>query len=100
MISPDIIAQIGRQIAEALPQTAKNTQQEIEKNIRAILQIAISKLDLVSRDEFDAQVAVLKRTRGKLEQMELTLSQLEAEIAKKKTTRKKSPTKKPTAGKP
>ena len=94
MITPEVIAQSGRQIAAALPQTAKETQQEIEKNVRAILQATISKLDLVSRDEFDAQLVVLKRTRVKLEQMELTLSKLEQEIAQKKTTRKKSSTKK------
>jgi len=100
MITPEIIAQIGRQIATALPQTAKDTQQEIEKNVRAILQATINKLDLVSRDEFDAQLVVLKRTREKLEQMELTLSKLEQEIAQKKTTRKKSSTKKPAEAKP
>ena len=99
MITPEIVAQIGRQIASVLPQTAKDTQQEIEKNVRAILQATISKLDLVSRDELDAQVAVLKRTREKLEQMELTLSRLEQEITQKKTTRKKAPAKKTVGNK-
>ena len=92
MITPETISQIGRQIMEALPESAKQTQHEIEKNIRAILQSTISKLDLVSRDEFDAQVAVLMRTREKLEQMELTLSRLEKEVIPK-PARKKSPSK-------
>lgn len=82
MINADIITQIGRQIADAIPESAKATQQEIEKNIRAVLQSAISKLDLVSRDEFDAQVEVLKRTRSKLDQMELTISALEQKVNK------------------
>lgn len=96
MITPEVITQIGRQIVDSLPQTAKNTQREIEKNVRAILQSAIGKLDLMSRDEFDAQVAVLKRTREKLEQMELAISQLEQQAASKKTTRKKAPAKRTT----
>lgn len=90
MINADIITQIGKQIAEAIPESAKATQQEIEKNIRAVLQSAISKLDLVSRDEFDAQMEVLQRTRSKLEQMELTISALEQKVNKPTRTRKKT----------
>lgn len=96
MITPETITQIGRQIMAALPETAKQTQHDIEKNIRAILQSTISKLDLVSRDEFDAQVAVLLRTREKLEQMERTLARLEQE-AVAKPARKKSPAKRTSA---
>jgi len=80
MINPAIIAKIGQQIASLMPDQAKATQQEVERSIHAILQGAFAKLDLVTRDEFDAQTAVLQRTREKVEQLEVLLAQLEQQI--------------------
>ena len=51
---------------------------EVEKNLKALLQSALSKLDVVSRDEFDTQQAVLMRTRERLEALEKRVSELEA----------------------
>ncbi len=90
MINPDIIVQIGKQIADSIPKSVKNTQQEVEKNIRLILQTTIDKLDLVSREEFDNQVAVLKRTRAKLDKMEAALAKIEQELAKKPARSKRT----------
>jgi hypothetical protein len=78
MINPEIINRIGQQIAGLIPEQAKQTQQEIEKNIHAILQGAFARLDLVTRDEFSAQTAVLQRTREKLDELETRLNELEA----------------------
>lgn len=50
---------------------------DIEKNVRAVLQGAFTKLDLVTREEFDVQSEVLARTRAKLEQLEAKVSALE-----------------------
>ena len=50
------------------------------QQIQAALQAALSKLSLVSRDEFDAQSAVLLRTREKLEAMEKQMAALEAQL--------------------
>jgi len=50
---------------------------EIESQFKALLQGALSKLDVVSREEFDAQMAVLARTRARLEALELRLTELE-----------------------
>jgi hypothetical protein len=80
MLNPETIAQIGKQLIDALPENAKTTQRDMEKNVRAILQSAFSKLNLVTRDEFDAQLAVLQRTRRKLEQLEKSLLSLEQKI--------------------
>jgi BMFP domain-containing protein YqiC len=52
---------------------------EIEAQFKALLQSAFSKLDLVSREEFDSQMAVLARTRARLEAMEAKLAELEAQ---------------------
>jgi len=53
-------------------------QQELQSQIRAMLQSTFSRLDLVTRDEFEAQQAVLLRTRERLEQMEQRLAALES----------------------
>lgn len=80
MINPAIIAKIGQQLASLMPEQAKATQQEVERNIHAILQGVFTRLDLVTRDEFDAQSAVLQRTREKVEQLETVISQLEQQV--------------------
>ncbi len=55
-------------------------KQDLEQQFRALLQSQLRKLDVVSRDEFEAQAAVLLRTREKLEQLEQQLDQLSAQI--------------------
>jgi hypothetical protein len=52
-------------------------QADLESNFRAVLRERLSKLDLVSRDEFDAQARVLERTRAQLEALEARLAALE-----------------------
>ncbi|MGI3129230.1 accessory factor UbiK family protein [Halopseudomonas pachastrellae] len=52
---------------------------EVEKHLKALLQSALSKLDVVSRDEFETQQAVLMRTRERLEALEQRVSELEAQ---------------------
>lgn len=49
---------------------------DIQRNIKALLQSALSRLDVVTREEFDAQAAVLAQTRTKLDQMEIQLQEL------------------------
>jgi BMFP domain-containing protein YqiC len=51
---------------------------DVEKNVRVLLRGALGRLDLVSREEFDIQVALLARTREKLEVLEERLASLEA----------------------
>lgn len=80
MINPAIIVKIGQQLAGLMPEQAKATQQEVERNIHVILQGAFARLDLVTRDEFDAQTAVLQRTREKVDQLEALASQLEQQL--------------------
>jgi BMFP domain-containing protein YqiC len=56
----------------------------VEKNFRAVLHSAFTRLDLVSREEFEVQSSVLARTREKLEQLEKLVAQLEAQLKEKK----------------
>ena len=53
---------------------------EAQRNLRAVIQSAVSKLDMVSREEFDAQVAVLHRSRDKIDQLEQQLQALSEQL--------------------
>ena len=69
--------ELAKQLAEAVPQSLKAVGDDLEKNFKSLLQSGIERLDLVSREEFDVQVAVLARTRAKLEALETRLAELE-----------------------
>lgn len=58
---------------------------DLEKNVRALMSGAFSRLDLVTREEFDVQQEVLKRTREKLGQMEAKVAELEKLLPGRKT---------------
>ena len=70
------IEQLSKRISELIPGNVKHLQEDIEDNIRSLLQSRLSKMNLVSREEFDIQAAVLQRTREKLEQLEKEVEQL------------------------
>jgi BMFP domain-containing protein YqiC len=55
---------------------------DIEKNVKALLTQGFSKLDLVTREEFDVQAQVLARTRAKLEALEARVAELEGQLKK------------------
>ncbi|MGZ3184167.1 MAG: accessory factor UbiK family protein [Telluria sp.] len=54
---------------------------DLEKNIKSMMQQGFSRLDLVTREEFDIQAQVLAKTRAKLEALELRLAELETRMA-------------------
>jgi BMFP domain-containing protein YqiC len=54
---------------------------DIEKNVKAMMAQGFSKLDLVTREEFDIQAQVLAKTRAKLEALEVKMTELEARLA-------------------
>jgi len=78
------IEDLARRLIENLPPTMRSMQQDLETNFRAVLRANLGKLDLVARDEFDAQSKVLERTREKLEAMEARLRDLEAALSSKR----------------
>jgi ubiquinone biosynthesis accessory factor UbiK len=71
------IDEIARQLLERVPPALRTVRADLEANFRAVLRERLSKLDLVSRDEFDAQTRVLERTRALLEALEARLAALE-----------------------
>lgn len=72
------IDELARRLADSLPGGLKALREDAEQNFRAVLQAGLSRLDLVTREEFDVQAAVLKRTREKLAALEARLAKLES----------------------
>ena len=77
MLKTKFIDDLARQISDSIPSGVKGLQQDLEKNIHTLLQGAFAKLDLVTREEFDAQTQVLLRTREKLDQLEKIVAGME-----------------------
>jgi BMFP domain-containing protein YqiC len=73
--------ELARQLAESVPQNLKVLGQDLERNFKTLLQSGIERMELVSREEFDVQRAVLERTRAKLEAMEGRLAELEKALS-------------------
>lgn len=76
MINTSTIDKLTQAITNQLPSGIGTLSDEITNNIKAILQVQFNKLDLVTREEFDTQNAVLLRTRKKLDALEKTLDKL------------------------
>lgn len=83
MLDPKILDDISKRLNDALPVNLKALQGDLEKNLHAAVQSVFSRLDLVSREEFDVQSRVLARSREKTDQLEQQLAELESRILKK-----------------
>ena len=73
--------ELARRLAESVPESVRAFGRDLEGNFKAVLQAQLSKLDLVSRQEFDVQAALLERTQAKLAAMEARLKDLEAKFS-------------------
>jgi ubiquinone biosynthesis accessory factor UbiK len=86
MIDLNHIDDLARRLSNLVPpglrgQSGEALQEELQQTFKSTLQAGLSKLDLVTREEFDVQRAVLLRTREKLEALERTVQALEAQAA-------------------
>jgi BMFP domain-containing protein YqiC len=70
--------ELARQLAAAVPKNLRALGEDLEKNFRSLLVAGFERMDLVTREEFDLQTAVLERTREKLERLEQRITALEA----------------------
>lgn len=76
-----MIEQLARSLLNDLKTVIPSTTADLpEKELRVLLESALRKMNLVSREEFDAQQAVLQRTREKIEQLEQQMSELEGRV--------------------
>lgn len=73
----DRIEDIVRRLFESVPPSLRAAQADLEANLRSVLRSGLAKLDLTTREEFDAQSRVLARTRELLEQLEARVAALE-----------------------
>lgn len=71
------IEELARKLADSVPDSVRALKADLESNFRSVLKSSLSKLDLVTREEFEVQEAVLARTREKLEALEARLRELE-----------------------
>ena len=84
MIDLGHIDDLARRLSNLVPpgmrgQAGGELREELQQNFRAVLQGGLARLDLVTREEFEVQRAVLLRTREKVEALERTLAALEAQ---------------------
>jgi BMFP domain-containing protein YqiC len=80
MFDPKSLDDIANRLAGAIPPGLNTLKDDIEKSFHAILQSALSKLDLVTREEFEVQKLVLAKNRSKLEDLEKRVAQMEAQV--------------------
>ena len=87
MIDLRQIDDLARRLGSLVPPALREGREEMQENFKAALQAGLAKLDLVTREEFDVQRAVLARTRGQLDELRTLVDRLEAEL----TTRDAQP---------
>lgn len=94
MLDPKHLDDLAQRLAGSLPRGLQALQDDINRNLRAALEAGLAKLDLVTREEFDVQAAVLARTREKLKRIETEVARLEGALtiaaAPKKTAVRKT----------
>ncbi len=82
MINTDFLDNLVRQVMQRLPGSDSRLVDDLEKNLRAAMYGVFSRMDLVTREEFDLQTELLARSRTKLEQLEQQIAELEAQLDK------------------
>lgn len=78
MLDPKTFDELTRKFSENLPAGVREFQREVEQNVKSMVQSTLHRMELVTREEFDAQAKVLARTRAQLDAMEARLAALEA----------------------
>ena len=71
---PELFSDLAAQVSKLLP--SEKSRDEIQRSVQLLLQNGLGRLDLVSREEFDAQTAVLQKTRAKVDALEVELAKL------------------------
>jgi hypothetical protein len=77
MLDPKHLDDLATRLAGSLPKGLQALQADIQRNLRAGMEAGLARLDLVTREEFDVQTAVLARTRAKLEALEARVAEME-----------------------
>lgn len=83
MLDPKSLDDLTRRLAVSLPKGLQTMREDLHKGLRASLEAGLTQLDLVSREEFDVQSAVLARTRERLRDLETRVRTLEQKLAER-----------------
>jgi BMFP domain-containing protein YqiC len=86
MIDLNHLDDLARRLSALVPPGLREGRDELQQNFKAVLQTGLARLDLVTREEFDVQRAVLLRTREKLEELQRTVAELEAQLGQGATS--------------
>ncbi len=76
MIDLAQLDELARRLSSLVPPGLREGREELQQNFKSVLQTGLGKLDLVTREEFEVQRAVLARTREKLDALERSLAEL------------------------
>ena len=80
MIDPKLFDDLSKRVADGMPKGVQALQEDLQRNLRAGMESTLGKLNLVTREEFEVQQAVLARTREKLKALEARVAALEAQL--------------------
>ncbi len=80
MIDSSVFDDLARKLSDCVPESLTTLRSDLQKNFRSVLESGFAKLDLVTRQEFDAQVGVLQRTRAQLDALAARVDALEKRI--------------------
>jgi BMFP domain-containing protein YqiC len=80
MFTANSLDDLARRLSESVPESLRSFRRDLEGNFKAVLQAQLSKMDLVSRQEFDVQAALLARTQASLADLEARIKELEAKL--------------------
>ncbi len=86
MIDAKFLDELAGKLAAEMPAGLLDLKQDMDRNLRAGLGAAMAKMDLVTREEFDIQCAVLARTREKLHRLEQQVADLERQSGLSKSS--------------
>ena len=78
MLNPKQLEEVVKTVIDALPPGLGKLPDQVQQNLKANLSALFAKMDLVTREEFDIQKAVLQKTRSKLEALEAQVAKLES----------------------
>lgn len=81
MIDLTQLDDLARRLGGLLPPSLREGREELQENFKSVLQAGLARLDLVTREEFEVQRAVLLKTREKLEVLERSVAELEASVS-------------------
>ncbi|NUS60994.1 MAG: accessory factor UbiK family protein [Lysobacter sp.] len=80
MIDFEKLDDLARRLSSLVPPSLRDGREELQENFKSVLQTGLAKLDLVTREEFEVQRAVLLRTRERLDELQRVVADLEAQL--------------------